>query len=108
MWSVGVWWVEAELDHLQDNKHQRQIPLAQILDAMEHSMPSHQHSPVTPTLALPGMHAALDKLADPHSGQSGNHTFKVVMMKQSLLLCYQGISSGRSKPSPTPCPHPSC
>ena len=85
--GLRVWWVEAELERTQDNKHQRQIPLAQILDAMEHSMPSHRHGPATPTLASPGVHAALDELADPHSGQSGNHTFKVVTTKRSLLLC---------------------
>ena len=55
MWSVGMWWVEAELDRMQDNKHQCQILLAQILDAMEHSMPSHQHGPATPTLASLGV-----------------------------------------------------
>jgi len=73
-----------------DNKHQRQIPLAQILDAMEYTMPSHRHGPIAqtpPALPSPPVHAALDELADPHNAHSESHTFKVVTTKRSILLC---------------------
>ncbi|KAF8589456.1 PH-domain-containing protein [Ramaria rubella] len=71
-----------------DNKHQRQIPLAQVLDAMEYKMPSHRNGPAVQTpLPSPPIHTALDELSDPHSAHADNHTFKIVTTKRSILLC---------------------
>lgn len=71
----------------QDNKHQRQMPFTQVLDAMEYEMPSHRHGPPPQTLPTGGAMHALDELADPHHTQGENHTFKIVTTKRSILLC---------------------
>ncbi|KAF8525958.1 pleckstrin-like protein [Hysterangium stoloniferum] len=69
-----------------DNKHQRQIPLAQILDAMESALPSQRGNvPQTPSsITTPPVHTSTDDRGEPY-GQ--NHTFKIVTTKRSILLC---------------------
>jgi len=70
-----------------DNKHQRQIPLAQLLDAMESALPSlRSNTPQTPSsFTAPPIHTSTDERADDPNGQ--NHTFKIVTTKRSILLC---------------------
>ena len=72
-------------DNVQDNKHQRQIPLSQILDAMEYTMGNQRHAPPAQTPPTPS--AALHELADTHHTHGENHTFKIVTTKRSILLC---------------------
>ncbi|KIJ51431.1 hypothetical protein M422DRAFT_26849 [Sphaerobolus stellatus SS14] len=63
-----------------DTKHQRQIELAQILDAMEYDLPSAHRHPHSPGVILP----AAEELAD-STGQM--YTFKIITTKRTLLLC---------------------
>ncbi|EMD33988.1 hypothetical protein CERSUDRAFT_117508 [Gelatoporia subvermispora B] len=66
-----------------DTKPHRQIPLAQILDALEYDIPAHSRSAQAggpPAAAAPP--AAAPAGADEHA-----HTFKIVTTKRTLLLC---------------------
>lgn len=67
-----------------DQKHLRQIPLAQILDALEYDLPAHRHnhpSTTSPPVSPPRASSSADG-----SGKAGSHAFKIVTTKRTLLL----------------------
>lgn len=71
----------------QDTKPHRQIPLAQVLDALEYELPPHRHTPAVgspPAASPPHAPHAADDAAD---AAARTHTFKVVTTKRTLLLC---------------------
>ena len=81
----------------QDTKPHREIPLSQVLDALEFEIPQHQHrhpgalaSP--PVAVAPHSHGSTS--AAPDSGRDGDahgqHTFKIITTKRTLLLCAPG------------------
>lgn len=85
---------------LQDTKPHREIPLSQILDALEYDLPSHRSNPSAPSppLASPppqthGFSVAAEEAeayglrSQTQTKQAGTHTFKVVTTKRTLLLC---------------------
>ncbi|KAI0925531.1 hypothetical protein AcV5_008244 [Taiwanofungus camphoratus] len=70
-----------------DTKPHRQIPLAQVLDALEYELPPHRHTPAVgspPAASPPHAPHAADDAAD---AAARTHTFKVVTTKRTLLLC---------------------
>lgn len=71
----------------QDTKPHREIPLAQILDALDYDLPSHRHVPSVsgPTSVSPPQ--ASSSAGDEGDGTHGRYTFKVVTTKRTLLLC---------------------
>ncbi|TFY50316.1 hypothetical protein EVJ58_g11100 [Rhodofomes roseus] len=70
----------------QDTKPHRQVPLAQILDALEYDLPSHRHAPsstVAGSASPPQQFAGIGDGDDTH----GQNTFKIVTTKRTLLVC---------------------
>ena len=70
----------------QDTKPHREVPLSQILDALEYDLPPHRHIPnsnATGTASPPQQFAGIGEGDDTH----GQHTFKIVTTKRTLLLC---------------------
>ncbi|KAH9831535.1 PH-domain-containing protein [Rhodofomes roseus] len=69
-----------------DTKPHRQVPLAQILDALEYDLPSHRHAPsstVAGSASPPQQFAGIGDGDDTH----GQNTFKIVTTKRTLLVC---------------------
>lgn len=70
----------------QDTKPHRELPLSQILDALEYDLPPHRHVPnstVAGSASPPQQFAGIGEGDDAH----GQHTFKIVTTKRTLLLC---------------------
>ncbi|KZT02276.1 PH-domain-containing protein [Laetiporus sulphureus 93-53] len=67
-----------------DTKTHREVPLAQILDALEYDLPPHRH---TPSMAVPASTSPPQGGVGADNGVDGRHTFKVVTTKRTLLLC---------------------
>ncbi|KZT67973.1 PH-domain-containing protein [Daedalea quercina L-15889] len=69
-----------------DTKPHREVPLAQILDALEYDLPPHRHVPsntVAGSASPPQNFAGLSDGDVAH----GQNTFKIVTTKRTLLLC---------------------
>lgn len=69
-----------------DTKPHRQIPLSQILDALEYDLPTHRNAPSVNNPPVLSPHTATS-VSDEPDGSQGRHTFKVVTTKRTLLLC---------------------
>lgn len=67
----------------QDTKPHREVPLSQILDALEYDLPPHRH---VPSNAVAGSVSPPQHFAGTGEGD-GQHTFKIVTTKRMLLLC---------------------
>ncbi|OCH93034.1 PH-domain-containing protein [Obba rivulosa] len=72
-----------------DTKPHRQIPLSQILDALEYDLPAHRNIPsvTSPGAASPPSAAAAASTGGDEHESAGTHTFKIVTTKRTLLLC---------------------
>ncbi|EIN10064.1 PH-domain-containing protein [Punctularia strigosozonata HHB-11173 SS5] len=68
-----------------DTKPHRQVPLSQIVDALECEMPHNRAAPhgSIPAASPPQALAGSADDGDP----SGTHTFKIITTKRALLLC---------------------
>lgn len=71
----------------QDTKPHREIPLAQILDALEYDLPPHRHTPSVSAPAGVSPPQASSSVADGGDGTHGRNTFKVITTKRTLLVC---------------------
>lgn len=70
-----------------DTKPHREIPLAQILDALEYDLPPHRHTPSVSAPAGVSPPQASSSVADGGDGTHGRNTFKVITTKRTLLVC---------------------
>ncbi|PCH39391.1 PH-domain-containing protein [Wolfiporia cocos MD-104 SS10] len=70
-----------------DTKPHREVPLSQILDALEYDLPPHRHGPTVSSPPSTSPPQASSSAADEADGTHGRHTFKVVTTKRTLLLC---------------------
>ncbi|GBE87849.1 PH-domain-containing protein [Sparassis crispa] len=70
-----------------DTKPHRQIPLGQILDALEYDLPHDRHTPSV-GVGSPGVASPPQAAMHGDEGERAHaHTFKVVTTKRTLLLC---------------------
>lgn len=58
-----------------------------ILDALEYDLPHHRHTPSVTAAPIASPLLAASAAADEAEGAQSTHTFKVVTMKRTLLLC---------------------
>ncbi|CAL1716985.1 unnamed protein product [Somion occarium] len=72
-----------------DTKPHRQIPLSQILDALEYDLPAHRHGPSSIVSSPPASSPHPQSTTFPINGPEGaqTHTFKIITPKKTLLLC---------------------
>ncbi|KAK7690481.1 hypothetical protein QCA50_005579 [Cerrena zonata] len=73
-----------------DTKPHRQIPLSQILDALEYDLPTHRHTPSSLVSSPPTSSPQVQNTTigdKPEGGRAQTHTFKVITPKKTLLLC---------------------